>query len=253
MLSDELYHLKGFFRDHQKVALCFTGGVNSTYLLYLGKQCGASIKPYYVKTAFQPQFELDNALRLAKQYRVKLEVLEFDIFKTQKIVANDSDRCFHCKKKMLSVIKNQAISDGFTVLIEGSNASDKTEECPELASNNKISVSSPLKEFGITKTKVRILSKKSELPTWDKPAYSCLAAQIPAGMSITREALRRMERAERELLTIGFTDFRVGLLGKTAKLKIPASQMEIAVEKRKSIIERLKPDFDSILLDLEVL
>jgi uncharacterized protein len=252
MLSDELFNLKGFFRDNPKAALCFTGGVNSTYLLHIGKQCGASIRPYYVKTAFQPQFELDNALRLARQYRVRLEVLEFDIFKTHSIIENDSDRCYLCKRKILSTIKSQAIRDGFTVLIEGSNASDKLEKCFEPAVNPKISVHSPLKEFGITKTKVRMLSKKAELPAWDKPAYSCLAAQIPIGYPITKEALRRIERAERELFIIGFTDFRVGLLGKTAKLKLPASQMEIAVEKRKSIIERLKPDFDSILLDLEV-
>lgn len=251
MLSDELYNLKGFFRDNPKVALCFTGGVNSTYLLYIGKQCGANIRAYYVKTAFQPQFELDNALRIARQFRIRMDVLEYDIFQSKSIIENNDDRCYHCKRKMLTVMQNQVIQDGFAVLVEGSNASDKAEGCPEFNANPKVTVYSPLKQFGITKTKVRMLSKKAELMAWDKPAYSCLAAQIPTGIPIAKEALRQIERAERELFNIGFTDFRVGLLGKTAKLKIPVSQMEIAVEKRSKIIERLKPDFDSVLLDLE--
>lgn len=251
MLSNELYNLKEFFRDNPKVALCFTGGVNSAYLLYIGKQCGASIRAYYVKTAFQPQFELDNALRIARQFRIRLDILEYDMFQCKSIIKNNDDRCYRCKKEMLTVIQNQVMQDGLAVLVEGSNASDKTGGCPEFNANPKIAVSSPLKQFGITKTKVRILSKKAELMAWDKPAYSCLAAQIPTGIPITKEALRQIERAERELLNIGFTDFRVGLLGKTAKLKIPVSQMEIVVEKRSKIIERLKPDFDSVLLDLE--
>lgn len=252
MLSDELYRLKDFFKDKPNVALCFTGGVNSTYLLYIGKQCGASIKAYYVKTAFQPQFELDHALRLAKQFRIKLEIIEYNIFKSQTIVENNADRCYHCKRKMLAAIQKQAIKkDGFEVLVDGSNASDTMNACPCFNTNSQLTVHSPLKEFGITKTKVRMLSKKAELKGWDKPSYSCLAAQIPTSAPITKEILRRIERAEHELLNIGFTGFRVGLLGKTARLKIPASQMESAVEKRIKIIERLKPDFDSVLLDLE--
>ena len=251
MLSDELYQLKEFFRSNPKVALCFTGGLNSTYLLYLGKQCGAKISAYYVKTAFQPQFELDNALRIARQFRISLEILEYNIFKTQGIAKNNADRCYRCKRKMLSVIQSQVVRDGFTVLVEGSNAADSMEVCADINKNLKVKVCSPLKEFGITKPKVRMLSKKAELMAWDKPAYSCLADQIHTGEPITNEVLRRIERVEHELSCIGFTNFRVGLEGKAAHLTIPAAQMEIAVEKRKKIIERLKPDFDSVLLNLE--
>lgn len=251
MLSEELYNLRDFFYDNPIAGLCFTGGVNSTYLLYAGKQCGAKLKAYYVKTAFQPEFELENALRLAKQFHVHLSVLKVDILSDASVAENSSNRCYYCKRKLLSVVKNQAEKDGFNILIEGSITSTRTEACLGSLTLSELSVRSPLMEFGITKTKIRMLSKKAGLLTWDKPAYSCLATQIPTGCPMTAEDLGRIERAEKELFMIGFTNFRVRLLGNTAKLQFPASQMETALEKRNNIIERLKPDFDSILLDLE--
>jgi len=251
MLSDELYNLKAFFKENSKVALGFTGGVNSTYLLYVGKKCGANIRAYYVKTAFQPWYELDNAIQLTNRFDVELKILEYDIFQNQSIINNNIDRCYLCKKKILSLIKKQAIKDGFTTLIEGSDASDKMEGCSKFISNLKISLNSPLKELGITKTKVRMLSKKADCLAWDKPAYSCLVAQIPVGTPITKEILQRIEHAERELLIIGFTDFQIEIMGNSVKLKVPCSQMEVAVEKRRRILECLKPDFDTVLLDLK--
>ncbi|HVI42846.1 MAG TPA: hypothetical protein VM577_19745 [Anaerovoracaceae bacterium] len=180
MLSEGLYNLRDFFIGNPKVALCFTGGVNSTYLLYVGKQCGANIKAYYVKTALQPQFELDNALCLAKKFHASLTVLEADFLSDDIIVENQLDRCYYCKNKLLSIIKKQAEKDGPRVVVEGSNASDKSGRCLEILGVPELQVHSPLKEFGITKTKVRMLSKKAGLLTWDKPVYSCLAAHIPS-------------------------------------------------------------------------
>jgi len=251
MLSDELYNLKAFFRENPKVALGFTGGVNSAYLLYLGKQCGADVRAYYVKTAFQPWHELDHAIRLAKQFHVKLKILEYDVFQDKNIMKNDIDRCRFCKKRMFSLIKKQAMKDGFTTLIEGSDASDTNKGCIKLNSSSTMSCHSPLKELGVTKTKVRMLSRKAGCLAWDKPAYSCLVAQIPAGTAITKEVLQRIERVERDLLMIGFTDFQLGIMGNSVKLRVPCSQMENAVENRKRIIDCLKPDFDTVLLDLE--
>jgi len=249
MLSDELYRLKVFFKENPKVALGFTGGINSTYLLYIGKQCGADIRAYYFKTAFQPWHELDNVMQLSKRFHVELKILEYDVFQNENIIKNNIDRCSLCKKKMFSIIRKQAIKDGFTTLIEGSDASE--EVCTKFNLNSKVSLNSPLKELGITKTKVRMLSKKAGCLAWDKPAYSCLVAQIPVGTPITKEILQRIEHVERDLLMIGFTDFQIEIMGNSVKLRVPCSQMEDAVEKRRRIIECLRPGFDAVLLDLE--
>lgn len=250
MISEELYKLKTFFEKNPVVALCFSGGVDSAYVLYAALHYGAKVKAYYVKSAFQPQFELNDALSLAKQLKADVSVLETNILSVRKVKENPEDRCYHCKTAIMTLIKKQAAKDGFSALLDGTNASDEACERPGMRALTELSIHSPLRECGITKFKVRLLSKKAGLPTWNKPAYACLATRVPTGTVITAEALKRIERAEKALFNIGFTDFRVRMLGRTAKLQIPVSQMETALELRETIIESLKPDFDSILLDL---
>ncbi|NCB42217.1 MAG: TIGR00268 family protein [Clostridia bacterium] len=250
MLAEELYYLKNFFIDNPKIALCFSGGVNSTYLLHAGIHYNVRIKAYYLKTPFQSQIELNRALHLAKQMHADLNVLKIDVLSDSNIIKNSSDRCYHCENKLLTVLKRQATKDGFPVLVEGSNASGNKQNCLGSMSLLKPLVRSPLKECGITKTKVRILSKKAGIVTWDEPHYTCLASCVPTGTQITAEALKCIERAEKELLSIGLTNFKLEITGRTANLQISVSQMESVVEKRENIIERLKPDFDVILLDL---
>ena len=116
----------------------------------------------------------------------------------------------------------------------------------------ELGVRSPLRECGLTKPEVRRLSREAGLFTWDKPAYACLATRIPTGTAITRANLERTERAERFLAGLGFTDFRVRLLGGAAKLQLPASQLSALLEQRETILRELKKDYSDVLLDLEV-
>lgn len=250
MISEELSNLKCFFKDNPVVALCFSGGVSSSYLLYAGLRYGTKIKAYYVKSEFQPQFELNDALHFAEQYHADLSVLNADILSNLEVVKNSSNRCYYCKTAMMEIVKKQAAEDGYPVLIDGTNASSVAGERPAMQALTELGVRSPLRECSITKYKVRLISKKEGLVTWNKRAYACLAARVPNRTKITAEALGCIERAESELFTIGLIDFKVKIKGRTAKLQIPSSQMETAVEKREIIMERLKPDFDSILLDL---
>jgi len=251
MLSGELYQLRDFFLANPKVALCFTGDVNSAYLLHVGRQCCSEMKAYYVKSEFQPQLELESALQVASQCNLELKVLHADMLGISRIKDNLEDRCYHCKKRLLSIIKKQARADGYDVLIDGANASAGKEVSCESSVLAELSIRAPFKEFGITKTKIRMLSKKARLSTWNKPNYPCLAAQVPTGIKIKRKDLLRIERAENELYKMGFTDFRLIIMGNTAKLQIVASQIENVVEYRQKILEILRPNFDSVLLDLD--
>ena len=250
MISEELNKLKSFFKDNPAVALCFSGGVSSSFLLYAGLRYGTKIKAYYVKSAFQPQFELNDALHFAEQYRANLSVLKADILSNSDVVKNSTSRCYYCKAALVELIKKQASEDGYAVVIDGTNASNSEGERPAMQALTELFVRSPLRECNITKSKVRLISKKEGLDTWNKPAYACLAVRVPTRTKITAEALRSIERTESELFSIGLTDFKVRIKGRTAKLQLPSSQMETAVEKRETIMERLKADFDSILLDL---
>lgn len=244
--------LQDFFRDTPKAALAFSGGVDSAYLLYAAVQSGADVRAYYVKSAFQPQFELEDAQRLAEMLSADMRVLPVDILAANEVAANPPDRCYHCKKRIFSAIAGAARAGGYTVLLDGTNASDDAGDRPGMRALRELSVRSPLRECGLTKPEIRRLSREAGLFTWDKPAYACLATRIAAGVPITREKLESTERAEDFLFSLGFTDFRVRMLGSAAKLQVPTSQLDRVLQHRERILEELKKTHSSVLLDLEV-
>ena len=244
--------LKQFFETHPVVAIAFSGGVDSAYLLYAAKRYGKRVKAYYVKTSFQPQFELEDAQQLAEELGAEMEVLEVDILCQSIIVNNPADRCYHCKKELFSRILKAAQEDGFSVLLDGTNASDEASDRPGMRAIRELSVRSPLRECGLTKAQIRQLSKEAGLFTHDKPAYACLATRIPTGEEITVEKLQRTEQAESFLSRLGFRDFRIRCQGDTAKIQITENNLPLLLQHREEILWKLKNDYASVLLDLEV-
>ena len=242
--------LKEFFTQHSKAALAFSGGADSAYLLYAGLGFGADIRPYYIKTAFQPQFELDDAERLAGQLGIKLTVIELDVLSHDEVKANPANRCYYCKTALFTALQNRAKADGYSVLLDGTNASDDASDRPGMKALCELSVLSPLRLCGLTKDEIRSRSKEAGLFTWDKPAYACLATRIPTGCAIDEEMLRKVENAESALFRLGFSDFRVRVFHGAARIQVPQSQMEIAVRMADDIKKSLRPYFDTVLLDL---
>ena len=243
--------LRDFFQECPKVALGFSGGVDSAYLLYAALDHGAQVRPYFIKTAFQPQFELEDARRLCAQLGVELTVLELDVLQIHGVAENPPDRCYHCKRALFGRLRQQAQADGYTVLIDGTNASDDAGDRPGMRALGELSVRSPLRECGITKAQVRALSKEAGLFTWDKPAYACLATRVPTGEAITPETLRKVEAAEEALFSLGYSDLRVRVFHGAARLQLPGQQLEQAAKKREAISQALAPWFDTVLLDLK--
>ncbi|WP_455595432.1 ATP-dependent sacrificial sulfur transferase LarE [Cloacibacillus porcorum] len=244
--------LSDFFRENPRAALAFSGGTDSAYLLYEALQCGAEVRPYYVKTPFQPRFELDDALRLTKELGAELTVIEYDILDDGLVAANPADRCYHCKKKLFGLLlRERAANDGLSLIIDGTNASDDAGDRPGMRALGELCIRSPLRECGLTKAEIRARSKEAGLFTWSKPAYACLATRVPTGRPIERELLQRVEGAESELFALGFTDFRVRLFQEAARIQLPAAQMAAALERRGDILAKLKKYFDTILLDME--
>ena len=244
--------LLAFFKENPKAALGFSGGVDSSYLLYAGVQAGADIHPYYIKTAFQPRFELDDAERLCAQLGVPLTVLELDVLKNEAVTANPPDRCYHCKTALFGALSARALADGYTLLLDGTNASDDADDRPGMRALKELHVCSPLRECGLTKAEIRRLSREASLFTWDKPAYACLATRIPSGDAITAEKLLATERAEAFLFSLGLTDFRVRNYHGAARLQFPEAQLNAVLAHRAEILQELKKDYPAVLLDLEV-
>lgn len=244
--------LKAFFEENPKLTLAFSGGVDSAYLLYAAKTFGADVTAYYVKTPFQPDFEYEDALRLAKELGAEMVTIHLDVLSDNTIAENPKNRCYFCKKRIFTAILEQAKADGYSLIIDGTNASDDASDRPGMAALQELGVRSPLREAGLTKAEIRRLSKEAGLFTHDKPAYACLATRIPAGTPITAEKLAITERNEGFLRSLGFTNFRIRFLGTAAKLQVAEKELPLLLDNRETVLERLKNDYTEVLLDLEV-
>jgi uncharacterized protein len=242
--------LEQFFHEHPKAALAFSGGVDSAYLLWAGLQAGAEVWPYFVKTPFQPRFELEDAYRLCEQLDVDLIVLDYDVLTDETVVSNPPDRCYHCKRWMFSKLKRYAASEGFSLLLDGTNASDDGGDRPGMRALAELEVRSPLRECGLTKERIRELSRQAGLFTWDKPSYACLATRIPAGRRIDREDLERVEQGETTLAALGLRDFRLRLTAGGCRLQVLESQFPLVMKRRADILSALEADFSEVTLDL---
>ena len=243
--------LNEFFSLVPKAAVAFSGGTDSAFLLWAAREFGCEVRAYYGKTAFQPQFELEDARRLASELEVPMTVVEADILSVPEAAANGPQRCYHCKTALFSRLRQAAREDGYTVLLDGTNASDDAGDRPGMRALRELEVRSPLRECGLTKEEVRRRSREAGLFTWDKPAYACLATRIPTGAPITKEDLEKVERAEGALHTLGFRDFRVRLFHGAARLQVTEEQLPLVLEQREAISSSLGAAFDGVLLDLK--
>lgn len=244
--------LKAFFAKNPKLALAFSGGVDSAYLLYAAVSFGADVKAYYVKTPFQPAFEYEDALRLAQELGAEMVTIHLDVLSDNAIAENPKNRCYFCKKRIFTAILEQAKTDGYTLIIDGTNASDDASDRPGMAALQELEVRSPLRECGLTKSDIRRLSKEAGLFTHDKPAYACLATRIPAGTPITEEKLAITEQNEAFLRSLGLQDFRIRFWGTAAKLQVSEAELPLLLANREVISKKLKNDYTEVLLDLEV-
>ena len=243
--------LKDFFTLHPKAALAYSGGTDSAFLLYEALSLGADVKPYLVRSCFQPEFEFRNALDLSRKLGTEPEIILADVLSDAVICSNPANRCYYCKSVIFSAIAEKAAEDGYNVLIDGTNASDNLNERPGAKALSELGVLSPLRESGLTKPEIRRLSHEAGLNTWNRPAYSCLATRVKTGETITRERLEAVEKSEEFLFSLGFTDLRVRTSSDTAKLQFPAEQLPAAFEKLDEIKIELSRYFREISIDPE--
>ena len=244
--------LRSWFAAHPRFVLAFSGGCDSAYLFYAAAECGADFAACYVKSAFQPEFELEDAQRLARELGREIDVIELDVLADAQVRANPKDRCYFCKQRIFSAICERARTLGYDLVIDGTNASDDASDRPGMRALRELRVESPLRSCGISKAEVRALSKQAGLFTWNKPAYACLATRIPADTPIDAETLEKIERAESMLADMGFSDFRVRMFHGGARIQVTEAQLPLLLEKRPAILNAVKKTYEIVLLDLEV-
>ena len=241
--------LDNFFNKYPRVAIAFSGGSDSAFLAYSALKMATEVRAYFVKTAFQPEFEYEDAKRFAKEYSLDLKVIELDILSEESVISNPSNRCYYCKKKIFSAISEEVKKDGFEVILDGSNASDDASDRPGMKALEELKVISPLRMCNLTKDDIRRLSKEANLFTWNKPSYACLATRVPSNVRITKDILDKTERAEAYLASLGFNDFRVRYRDGNALIQLIEEQFEMYREKEGIIKEELLKDYQDVILD----
>ena len=179
-----------------RYGLAFSGGVDSCYLLTELVRQGYDVKAYTLRGAFQLGRDMRDADRVAEACGAEREVIEVDIWHGHDdILANPENRCYLCKRTVFGTVLEHMRADGRTVLLDGTNASDRPERRPGMRACAELGVVSPLRDAGLTKDMVREQSRKLGLPTADKPSYACYAVYHPAGERITPETLEHTAQA----------------------------------------------------------
>ncbi len=244
--------MQSYFQNFPSAAVALSGGVDSAYLLYLSSRHIQKVRAYFVKTVFQPDFELEDAVKLCHQLGVELSVLKSDILRFPQIAENPADRCYYCKHHIFSLIRQEAEKDGFPLLFDGTNADDSENDRPGFRALRELEVRSPLRELGLTKKEIRRLSAEAGLFTHDKPAYACLATRIPTGERITLSLLEATQQAENFLHHLGFRDFRVRCIKGEAHIQIKEAQFPLYDQYREQILRELEPLYEKISPEAEV-
>lgn len=237
--------LEEFFTRYRKLAIGFSGGTDSSFLLAYAKRMGVDIQPYFIKGDFQPDFELEDAKELCLRLGIELRIIYVDVLENEAVKQNDDKRCYYCKSYGFGKIVEAAGADGYDIVIDGTNASDDIADRPGYQALLELQVLSPLKMCGITKEEVRKYSADMGLATAQKPSYACLATRVLES-PLRKESLVLAQRAEERVAALGYSDFRVRVQYQKAIVEMNDKQYDKACKEWDTIRSSLKDLFESV-------
>jgi uncharacterized protein len=224
-LQDKLNVLRNNIRVMESVAVAYSGGVDSTFLLKVAHDVLAENAVALTSRSYiHAEREFRQAVQFAQKIGAKQVVIHSEELEIEGFSDNPPNRCYLCKKELFSKISEWARQNSIRYVADGSNTDDLGDYRPGTQAAKELGVVNPLQEAGLNKDEIRILSKELGLPTWDKPAFACLASRFPYGQKITREKLRQVDQGEQFLLDLGFRQVRVRHHGDGARLEVSTDE-----------------------------
>ena len=253
MTKNIITTLDTILKDLESFIVGFSGGVDSTVVLYRAKLLNSlKIKAVTIRTIYIPAREISEATEFTKSHGIDHEIIDLEL--PDNMRHNPIERCYLCKKTLFTALANFAGENGFKYVIDGTNADDSADFRPGLTALNELNVRSPLAEAGLTKSDIREYAKKEGLPIWDKPAMACLLTRIPYNTEITDDTLQKIDKAENLLFEKGYPGARVRVHGDVARIECLLGYIDRIFNdpRRQDIVSELKKiGFRYISLDME--
>ncbi|WP_459480751.1 ATP-dependent sacrificial sulfur transferase LarE [Clostridium saccharoperbutylacetonicum] len=221
LLQEKFQLLKDNIKERGSAAIAFSGGVDSTFLVYVAHEIlGDKAIAVTATSSTYPQRELNEAIKYAKDIGVKHLIISSEELDIEGFASNTKNRCYYCKKELFTKIRVVAKENSIEYVFDGSNLDDSGDYRPGMQAASELEVISPLKEATLTKEDIRALSKELGIPTWNKPSFACLSSRFPYGRKITIPKLKMVEEAEQFLLDIGIRQVRVRHHGEIARIEV---------------------------------
>lgn len=241
-------------RQSESAVLALSGGVDSSFLLKMMKTSEIRMLAVTAISETMPQRDQENCSALVREIGVDHLIIKTDELANESFVRNTTERCFFCKDGLFRALKRIARGKGFRFVFDGSNADDLHDYRPGRRAATLHGVRSPLAECGFSKKEIRDLSRELGLATWDRPSSPCLSSRFPYGRRITAEALRRVEKAEEFIRSLGVSEFRVRDHGDSARIEVGEEDMETLLSPpvRRRVAHELKSlGYQFVSLDME--
>ncbi|SMC22789.1 uncharacterized protein SAMN02745134_01728 [Clostridium acidisoli DSM 12555] len=254
MGEDKLSILKKNLRNLESIAIAYSGGVDSTFLLKVACEVlGDKVIAITAKSSTYPERELMEAKKFAEEIGVKHIIIVSEELDIEGFAKNPTNRCYYCKKELFTKIQNIAKENKVKHVVDGSNMDDTGDYRPGMIAAKELGVISPLKLSNMTKDDIRNFSKQYGLKTWNKPSFACLSSRVPYGSNITIGKLKMIENAEQFLLDLGFRQVRVRHHGEIARIEVSPEEREafFNLNTMDKVSEKLKEiGFKYVTLDL---
>lgn len=253
-LDYKLARLKRIIKKYPSCVVAFSGGVDSTFLLKVASLVLPKDKILAVTatSATYPKEELIFAKTMARKIGVRHKIIRTAEVKDKRFSSNPINRCYICKKELFNKLKIIAGNFKFGYVMDASNVSDKNDFRPGSIALNELRICSPLKDAGLTKDDIRLLSKRIGLATWDKPSLACLASRIPYGIKITPSLLKRIDDAESYLRKLGFKQVRLRHYRNLCRIEVAQNEINRLLGCRREIVRRFKRlGYNYVTVDLE--
>lgn len=253
MTENKSDKLDSILKGNGSLAVAFSGGVDSSFLLYRAHRIAKSaVIALTIRTPYIPAREIEEATAFAQKYGIMHRIIDVDFPET--IRQNPPDRCYICKKNLFTNLIDFAEKNGYDHVTDGSNADDAGEFRPGLKALRELKIKSPLMEAGLTKKEIRQMCHDEDLGVWDKPAMACLLTRIPYDTMVNEDMLRMIEAGEDALFEYGFPGTRLRIHGDVARIECTPGYLEKMVQSpvREQITASLKKiGFRYVSLDLE--